>query len=1232
MPLLKTVTKTGATSRLSIRHFTLCARGAISRTLVTSSTLHRSSPGSSLENNTNPHRIVPDGPSLDDFIANLPKQQPKQTKPLKKKERLRLPDWAKTKIPMGANYHRIKSNLRDLNLHTVCEEARCPNIGECWGGKEGTATATIMLMGDTCTRGCRFCSVKTSNAPPPIDVNEPLNTAAAIAKWGLDYIVLTSVDRDDLPDGGADHFARTVEEIKRLNSKILVECLTPDFSGDEEPIKRLATSGLDVYAHNMETIERLTPRVRDRRAKYQQSLSVLTLAKEFQPNLITKTSLMLGLGETDDEVHQTMKDLRARGVNCLTFGQYMQPTKRHLKVVEYVTPEKFDYWRQVGEDMGFLYTASGPLVRSSYKAGEYFLTKILRKRQGISDGHELTQEQLQQGTSLSSQSCVVGDGSGKGSNLYFVSFSSSDYYKRIVSIVDDQQSSSSTRCVLIIRRQEGSVAKMEEQRIYREFEIVPRAHSESSQRKRWIKRLRFVVRTIEQSVCELYTGTATLRSRCWHLAHCSAEQQHQQQRLPLCLPLKEVVSSFVEAFGWVISRGNEAIPFSSSVAGVPATPFNEELRRSQTSTSRWRVAKPLDNNRPLPIFREEDDPNILIETAALSRAVPDVPTGMEKEEEEEIHVKRIIDQQNRMGALAQLSIEIPIPEITHGVRLYKELHQPSYKLPQEFIKPSLMRQLEDAPPDYDMDSDDEQCTSLSKDEFEKVMDIIERHYPMTAERISAIENYPKEVVFPIYEHYTSRIKAAGMETLMPRIKTTPPDPSSKADPYVAFRRRTERMQTRKNRQQNEIHFMNMLKLRRDLQQARYAASDWNGVQLKSCMPLANQKSSSKLPGQASSTPTSKGAKATTSTEPPVSEPHDRPPSAASATQPLSPEIKPTSPVQQQPIQSSNQISMKINLRDVSNSVHNKTTRKKRTKGDDEDELVYVDTSAVTEDDYDRDDEFRFRRRASVFYHPALKYISRWSNRKGQFQAFQPISEGRVRCTSFSGSGPILPHHRGYCRRRIGRGGRSIIDRVHYAYDYHGYIVEPEPEQLEDEKDRSIPKQLLRMRPYKPDCSAHTNMLADDHRSNPLYSVTDGDTSSQIHSPFVSEASNNIWDYQHTGDWSSSNSMGMYNFNSQQLFSTNSEKHQFCNSPLSSLTPKAIQPETDIISPIKAALAHSKFIPTVGGSNKEMKQNNVSNGTGVLATRLPSSGTQFAEVGSHHFFGPSPDTRKHPPSP
>ncbi|KAK7207836.1 lipoic acid synthetase precursor [Myxozyma melibiosi] len=334
------------------------------------------------------------GPSFDDFLRQgATKDDVVTPDQLRKKEIVRLPTWLKTDIPMGTNYSKIKEDLRGLNLHTVCEEARCPNIGECWGGSDKTqATATVMLMGDTCTRGCRFCSVKTNRNPPPLDPHEPENTAAAIAQWGLGYVVLTTVDRDDLADGGARHFAETVIKIKQKAPHILVEALTGDFQGDLDMVEIMATSGLDVYAHNVETVEELTPYVRDRRATFRQSLAVLEKAKQSKEGLITKSSIMLGLGETDEQLEATLVELRKVGVDVVTFGQYMRPTKRHMKVVEYITPEAFEKWRVRALELGFLYCASGPLVRSSYKAGEAFIENVLRKRQKPADAAAILED------------------------------------------------------------------------------------------------------------------------------------------------------------------------------------------------------------------------------------------------------------------------------------------------------------------------------------------------------------------------------------------------------------------------------------------------------------------------------------------------------------------------------------------------------------------------------------------------------------------------------------------------------------------------------------------------------------------------------------------------------------------------------------------------------------------------------------------------------------------------
>ena len=288
------------------------------------------------------------------------------------------PDWFRVPAPGGANtkYNDLKDSIETLNLHTVCEEAQCPNIGECWN----SGTGTIMLLGDTCTRGCLFCAVNTASTPPPPDPFEPFHTAEAVIKWGVNYVVLTSVDRDDMEDGGASHFGNTVELLKRNKPEILVECLVSDFQGNFTSVETLAKSGLDVYAHNVETVERLQRYVRDHRAGYQQSLSVLKHAKEVNPSLFTKTSLMLGLGETKQEVLQAMRDMREHDVDVLTLGQYLRPTDHHLAVVEYVTPEMFNWYREEAERMGFRYCASGPMVRSSYKAGEYFLENMIKER------------------------------------------------------------------------------------------------------------------------------------------------------------------------------------------------------------------------------------------------------------------------------------------------------------------------------------------------------------------------------------------------------------------------------------------------------------------------------------------------------------------------------------------------------------------------------------------------------------------------------------------------------------------------------------------------------------------------------------------------------------------------------------------------------------------------------------------------------------------------------------
>jgi lipoic acid synthetase len=286
------------------------------------------------------------------------------------------PNWIKMRAPTGERYMNLKEMFKELKLATVCQEAQCPNIGECWGG----GTATIMLMGEVCTRGCRFCNVKTGNPKGALDADEPRKVAYAVSQMNLDYLVLTSVDRDDLPDEGSQHFAETVRLLKDLDPDLIIEVLTPDFKGSQEFISYIVDAGPDVFAHNVETVERLTRRVRDPRAGYRQSLDVLEFVKARDNTRFTKSSLMLGLGESDEEVRQTLHDLRAVGCDVVTFGQYLQPQKRHLPVETFITPERFREWQAEAEGMGFLYVASGPLVRSSYRAGEFFMKGVIEKR------------------------------------------------------------------------------------------------------------------------------------------------------------------------------------------------------------------------------------------------------------------------------------------------------------------------------------------------------------------------------------------------------------------------------------------------------------------------------------------------------------------------------------------------------------------------------------------------------------------------------------------------------------------------------------------------------------------------------------------------------------------------------------------------------------------------------------------------------------------------------------
>ena len=278
------------------------------------------------------------------------------------------PPWLKARLPQGPEFERLKGLVKEKKLYTVCQEAVCPNLGECWGH----GTLTVMLLGGICTRGCKFCAVSTGNPKGWLDPDEPRHLAETIATLGLNYVVLTSVDRDDLSDGGADHFAQAVREIKARDPRVKVEALTPDFAGNLDSVATVLASGLDVYAHNLETTRRLTPRVRDPRATYDQSLKVLRYAHEFGGEILTKSSLMLGLGETPEEVQEAMNDLLAAGVEILTLGQYLRPSPAHLPVERYIPPEEFDQYRDLGLSLGFREVFAGPLVRSSYRAERVF--------------------------------------------------------------------------------------------------------------------------------------------------------------------------------------------------------------------------------------------------------------------------------------------------------------------------------------------------------------------------------------------------------------------------------------------------------------------------------------------------------------------------------------------------------------------------------------------------------------------------------------------------------------------------------------------------------------------------------------------------------------------------------------------------------------------------------------------------------------------------------------------
>lgn len=293
----------------------------------------------------------------------------------------RKPAWLKVPLPGGEGYGRLKSLARELKLHTVCEEARCPNVGECWAG--GHATMTLMVLGDECTRMCRFCAVKTNHAPGRPDSDEPRNVGKAVAAMGVGYVVVTSVDRDDLPDGGAAHYAECVREVRRQSPGTVVETLIPDYVG--APLALLMEARPDVLAHNVEVVPRLQRKIRDPRCSFERSLETLRGAKALVPDGFTKSSLMLGLGESHAEVVESLELLRAAGVDFLTLGQYLRPSENHAPVKEYVEPARFDAYRVLGESLGFRYVASGPLVRSSYKAGEFFFERLVKERRNPSD-------------------------------------------------------------------------------------------------------------------------------------------------------------------------------------------------------------------------------------------------------------------------------------------------------------------------------------------------------------------------------------------------------------------------------------------------------------------------------------------------------------------------------------------------------------------------------------------------------------------------------------------------------------------------------------------------------------------------------------------------------------------------------------------------------------------------------------------------------------------------------
>ena len=306
----------------------------------------------------------------------------------------RKPGWLKVPLPGGEGYTRLKQLASELGLHTVCEEARCPNIGECWRGDN--ATMTLMVLGDECTRRCRFCAVKTVDRAAPPDPDEPGNVARAVAEMKLAYVVITSVDRDDLADGGAGHYAACLHAIRDAAPRTVVETLIPDYLGTD--LATLMDAAPDVLSHNVEVVGHLQRKIRDPHCSFERSLETLSHAKHLAPTTFTKSSLMLGFGETHDQVVESLERLRAARVDFLTLGQYLRPTKNHAPVREYVTPERFEELRLLGEELGFAYVASGPLVRSSYRAGEFFALRLVREQRSLAaqtnttdDGRRVTQ-------------------------------------------------------------------------------------------------------------------------------------------------------------------------------------------------------------------------------------------------------------------------------------------------------------------------------------------------------------------------------------------------------------------------------------------------------------------------------------------------------------------------------------------------------------------------------------------------------------------------------------------------------------------------------------------------------------------------------------------------------------------------------------------------------------------------------------------------------------------------